>query len=76
MEIIESTDFTSYLYIVYNYSENGYNGVTKCACAVIRTNPLTVGNFNLNFPAHLIRAITISGRGSHPTSALTLFLLM
>ncbi len=82
MEIIESTDFTSYLYIVYNYSENGYNGVTKCACAVIRTNPLTVGNFNLNFPGssypgnHYFRPRITSDIGTYPVSPYVTIALM
>lgn len=82
MEIIESTDLTSYLYIVYNYAENGYNGVAKCACAVIRTNPLSVGNFNLNFPGssysgnHYFRPRITSDIGTYPVSPYVTIALM
>ncbi|MBX7041550.1 MAG: hypothetical protein K1X85_01505 [Ignavibacteria bacterium] len=82
MEIIESTDLTSYLYIVYSYAENGYNGVTKCGCAVIRTNPLSVGNFSLTFPGssypgnHYFRPRITSDIGTYPVSPYVTIALM
>lgn len=50
MEIIELNNLTNYIYIVYNYTTNGYNGRQKAGCSVIRDNPSLVNNFTLNFP--------------------------
>ncbi len=74
MEIIELNNFTKYIYIVYGYTTNGYKGLKKAGCTVIRDNPYLVNNFNLNFPGssytlnNYFRPRITSDIGTYPVS--------
>lgn len=74
MEIVELNNFTSYVYIVYNYTTLGYTGNQKVGCAVIRDNPFLVNNFNINFPGstspvnNYLRPRITSDIGTYPNS--------
>lgn len=74
MEIIELNNITSYIYIVYNYTTNGYNGSQKAGCTIIRDNPALVNNFTLNFPGssfsgnNYLRPRITSDIGTYPVS--------
>lgn len=74
MEIIELNNLTKYIYIVYGYTTNGYQGLKKAGCTVIRDNPYLVNNFNLNFPGssnnmnNYFRPRITSDIGTYPVS--------
>ncbi|MBL8008833.1 MAG: hypothetical protein JNJ56_15030, partial [Ignavibacteria bacterium] len=74
MEIVELNNLTKYIYIVYGYTSNGYQGLKKAGCTIIRDHPYFVNNFNLNFPGssyaqnNYFRPRITSDIGTYPVS--------